>query len=274
MDSGQIARFIGKNNLLRKLAYRMISLTTLREWYIRSALEKIIPGDGGEFTLLDAGSGMGQHAWFVANRYPMAQVTALELDEAQVEDCRCFAEKEGLSNLQFHQADLSTFSTNAQYDSLICCSVLEHIKEDDSVLISYYNMLKSDGKILIYVPTSEKRVLAFLDRKIHHPLKRSGVKLPHQHVRYYSKDELVARLNDKGFSVDSSMITYGHYGRLAYDVVTAVQYHFLFKFIFPFYLLMVHPFILLLMWADFRQNNKQGNGLLIIASKNGKASHE
>jgi len=271
MDSGQIARFIGKNNLLRKLAYHIISLTTLREWYIRAALAKIIPRNGCEFTLLDAGSGMGQHAWFVANRYPMARVTAVELDEKQVEDCRWFAEKEGLNNLQFHQADLSTFSTNAKYDSLMCCSVLEHIKEDDSVLESYYDMLKSDGKMLIYVPTGEKRVLAFLGRKIHNQLKKSGVKLPHQHVRYYSKDELVARLNDHGFSVDRSMITYGHYGRLAYDVVTAVQYHFLFKFLFPFYLLMVHPFILLLMWADYRRNNKQGNGLLVIASKNGKA---
>jgi hypothetical protein len=41
----------------------------------------------------------------------------------------------------------------------------------------------------------------------------------------------------------------------------------MFKWIFPVYLVLIHPFVLFLMWRDISIINKNGNGLLMIARK-------
>lgn len=265
MDSGEIARFIGKRVLIRKLAFLFITVTTLREWYIRSGIRRILKGRAN-FSLLDAGSGMGQHAYQVAKSFPDAKVVGIEKDAGQVRDCNAFASKTGLKNLTFLQGDLADHKFDP-FDAILCCSVLEHIREDRTVLAGFHQALKEDGHLLIYVPTSEKRVLASLARKIHARLKKTGDQFPHEHVRYYTPEELTRKLQETGFTIEERTITYGHYGRLAYDIVTNVQYNSLFKYIFAFYLFLVHPFVLVLMWADYLSNNKEGNGLLIIARK-------
>jgi len=265
MDSGEIARFIGKRILVRKLAFFFITVTMLREWYIRRSIRKIL-NRNEKLSVLDAGSGMGQNAYQIAKKYPNATVIGIEKDGAQVDDCNYFAKKEKLNNLTFYQGDLADYQFDA-FDAILCCSVLEHIREDIKVLSGFHSALKENGSLLIYVPTSERRVLKSLERKINAKLERSGDEFPHEHVRYYTPQELSDKLESTGFHVESKTITYGPFGRLAYDIVTSVQYHSLFKYIFPFYLIFVHPFVLLLMLADYLKNNEDGNGLLIIARK-------
>ncbi len=267
MNSKEISRFIGKNILLRKIGFFLISITTLREWYIQKALNQILAQINKPFDFLDAGSGMGQHAIDVASTFPNARVTGIELDEEQVQDCNFFALKSGLKNFEFVQGDLSNFQQDKMYDVILCASVLEHISDDMGTLTRLNNTLKNNGYVLIYVPSSEQRVLASLERKINAITEKENKKYPHEHVRYYSEEELHEKLNKTGFNVIDSIITYGSFGRLAYDIVTSVQYSSLFKYIFPFYLMLVHPFVMLLMWADYKRNNKDGNGLMIVAQK-------
>jgi hypothetical protein len=128
--------------------------------------------------------------------------------------------------------------------------------------------LKTNGTLIVYIPTSEQRVLNSLGRTIHHLVQKSGSLYPHEHVRYYTAHELCQKLELCGFQVDSMIVTYGPYGRLAYDIVTSVQYNPFFQWIFPFYLLFLHPLVLTLMWADYMKKNRDGNGLLVIATKN------
>ena len=267
MDSKEISSFIGRKIYIRKLGFLFILWTTLREWYIRKGIRKICQPLNKKVTVLDAGSGLGQHAYFVARKWPLTEVTAIEVDEKQVKDCNYFVKKIGLENIEFLQGDLSQFNFNNKFDIILCSSVLEHIEDDQAVLSSYHDNLKQNGSLLVYVPTSEKRVLSSLDRKIKKQLKETGKALPHEHVRYYSKEELVSKLEKNGFEIKDIVITYGKYGRLSYDIVTSVQYSSVFKLLFPFYLLLIHPLVLLLMWADYLIKNNEGNGLLIIASK-------
>jgi hypothetical protein len=97
--------------------------------------------------------------------------------------------------------------------------------------------------------------------------KKSTTKLLHEHVRYYSKEEISSKLAQAGFEIKESHITYGHYGRYAYDIVTLVQYNRFFKLFFPFYFVFIHPYVMLLMWVDLIAENKTGNGLLVLAQK-------
>ncbi len=154
-----------------------------------------------------------------------------------------------------------------KFDTILCASVLEHIENDKQVLSSLYRALNKRGYLIVYVPTSERRVFPFLIRKIHKMTKEKSAKYPHEHARYYSGDELQNKLEESGFNIVDKTISYGPFGRLSYDIVTSIQYSPVFKYIFPFYFVLVHPFVLLLMWADIRMNNHDGNGLMIFAQK-------
>ena len=95
----------------------------------------------------------------------------------------------------------------------------------------------------------------------------AGDEYPHGHVRYYNPDELHTKLKSVGFDIVDSVITYGKFGRFAYDIVTTVQYSKFFQLLFPLYFVFVHPFVMLLMLADYLTENKEGNGLLVVAHK-------
>lgn len=267
MNSKEIARLIRKRTWLRKLGYWIIFFTTLREWYIRKGIKKIIKQLDRSFSLLDAGAGMGQHIYYVAKKNPLARTTGVELDKDQINDMKKFAENQRLDNLKLIQGDLTKVKFSGAFDAVLCCSVLEHIEEDMVVLRKIARHTKENGHLLVYVPVSEKRVFRSLERAIERMVKDAGQRFPHEHVRYYSEEELKNKMIQVGFEPITVTRTYGRCGRLAYDIVTSVQYTPLFRYIFPLYFILVHPFVFLLMVADYKNSNKNGNGLMIIARK-------
>jgi len=266
MTSKEIADFIGKKIFLRRLLYFVIFLTTLREWYLRKALHFVLKGKK-IFTFLDAGSGLGQHAVFVARNFPHADVLGIDVDEKQAEDNLYFAVKTRINNLIFKCNSLLEIEKDEKFDTILCASLLEHIENDVEALRTIYQAINHKGYLIIYVPTAERRVFPFLKRKIQKMTREKQAKYPHEHVRYYTEDELHKKLEETGFNVIEKTITYGPFGRLSYDIVTSIQYSPVFKYIFPFYFVLVHPLVLLLMWADIKMNNHEGNGLMIIAQK-------
>jgi 2-polyprenyl-3-methyl-5-hydroxy-6-metoxy-1,4-benzoquinol methylase len=270
MNSKTISRCLGQSVIRRKIGFRLLSITTLWEWYICRQMWQALARIEAPFSFLDAGSGMGQHAFAVAKRFPASDVTAIELDGEQVRDCAVVAQKLGYGNLRFLNGDLADFHYDETFDVILCSHILEHIQNDVPVIHALYKGLKKNGTLIVYSPTSEHRVLDSLGRTIHRMVKKSGDVYPHQHVRYYTAGDLCQKLQQDGFQVVSVIVTYGPYGRLAYDIVTSVQYSPFFQWIFPFYLLFIHPFVLTLMWADYSTKNRDGNGLLVVAIKNEK----
>lgn len=267
MNSKQIADFIGRRLWLRRVIYFFIRLTTLREWYLRNAIDRVIARYGQTpIRVLDAGSGMGQHSFDIA-RKPSSRVIGIETDAQQVEDCREASDKFGLSSVSFYKGDVMHLDLDMQFHMILCSSVLEHLNDDRKALNGFARLLEPGGTLIVYVPASEQRVLSFLNRKIAHQVRNENAKYPHGHVRYYSAPDLQNKLESTGLTLVETRITYGPYGRLAYDIVTSVQYQPLFIWIFPFYFLFVHPFVMLLMWADMHHRKTSGNGLMMLAVK-------
>jgi len=267
MNSKAISRLLGKSVVKRKIGFHLLYMTTLWEWTIRKAVWQAVSAKKIPFAFLDSGSGMGQHAFAVAKKYPQARVLGIELDREQVDDCNHVAHKMAQDNLRFRSGDLADFKAFNAFDVILCSHILEHIQEDVAVIRALYNGLKKGGTLIVYVPTSERRVLASLDRTIHKMVRKAGMPLPHDHIRYYTREELCGKLERQGFYIQAATVTYGSYGRLAYDIVTSVQYSPFFLLIFPFYLVFIHPLVLVLMWADYCKRNREGNGLLIVAVK-------
>ncbi len=267
MNFNSLSRWIGKHVFFRKLAFSIIRLTTLREWYINRLFKNVLRNKNASFCFLDLGCGLGQHSIAIARKYPHSRVIAIDADGEKIENCRYFAQKEKISNIRYLSIKAQDLGQEMSCDIILCNSVLEHIRDDETVLLTLFNILRAGGYLLIYVPIAEDRLLPHLTRQQHKLLLRDKATFLHEHVRYYSKSELLTKLKRTGFEIDDYEFTYGIYGKLSYDIVTTVQYSPFFKLIFPFYLLFLHPYIMLLMWADYRQQIKTGNGLIIVAHK-------
>jgi 2-polyprenyl-3-methyl-5-hydroxy-6-metoxy-1,4-benzoquinol methylase len=267
MRFDELTRLVGQRIWLRQLVFTLVRLTTLREWYLYSAIKKELKKHSNKFSFLDAGCGMGQFAFRIAKKYPSAKVTGLEQVDRRVQDNNRVAARMGLKNLEFFTRDISQLTEMNQYHFILCNSVLEHINDDIKTLEKLYDALYEKGILIIYVPSQEKRVLKALKRIQDHQIKKSKTGKLHDHIRYYSKNELVSKAVSVGFYCLQSTSTYGRFGRWSYDLVTFVQYHRHVKWLFPLYLIFLHPAVMILMWLDFIQNNKQGNGLMVVCQK-------
>jgi SAM-dependent methyltransferase len=267
MNSKEISRFIGRNIGLRKLGFRIIFLTTLREWYIARAMRRLFAADPKIHSALDAGCGMGQHTYNLAKRNPALRIGAIEQDAEQAADLVDFFKRCGIDRVEVRAGDITRDDLGAPVDLLLCCSVLEHIEDDLALMRRFHARIRAQGRLLIYVPLAEKRVFKSLQRRIEAMTRAAGDRLPHGHVRYYSAELLESRLQQSGFTVVQRELSYGPYGRLAYDLVTALQFSRFFLLLFPFYLVLLHPFVMGLMAIDFLRTNREGNGLILVARK-------
>ncbi len=273
MNSKEIARLIGRRPWLRRVGYRLIFFTTLREWYIARALRRLLAVDPEIRSALDAGCGMGQHTYALAKGRPGLRITAIEQDAEQCADLADFFQRRGLETVEVRTGDITRTDLGEPVDLVLCCSVLEHIEDDLGLLRRFRDHLREEGCVLIYVPLSERRVLKSLERRIATLTQQAGENLPHGHVRYYTPQELEARLRQCGFSVFHRELSYGPAGRLAYDLVTRVQFSRFFLLLFPFYLVLLHPLVMGLMAMDYFGSQSDGNGLLLVARKSQRFTH-
>jgi len=219
------------------------------------------------FSALDAGFGMGQHLYRMACHHRDARFYGLEADAGEVADFDDFCKRRGLDRVRLITGELPGASLPEAVDAAVCCSVLEHIEDDVQTLAWFWRNLNTQGRLLIYVPTSERRLLPALRRRLEKMTASAGTKLPHGHARYYQPEELKAKLAQAGFALTTEKVTYGWAGRLSYDLVTSIQYHRGFRWLFPFYLLLLHPLVLLLMAIDYVTPHRSGNGYLCMAQK-------
>lgn len=72
-------------------------------------------------------------------------------------------------------------------DTILCCNVLEHVKDDDSVLKNFYQLLSSGGRLIILVPAM-KILYNSLDQEL-------------GHLRRYSKKEIIMKLKSNSFKI-------------------------------------------------------------------------
>lgn len=96
--------------------------------------------------------------------------------------------KKNLPNVDFVQFDVTQGSIGEQFDMIAAFDVIEHIENDAAALENIYQMLSKDGVLLISVPQHN-----FLWSRLDEIVK---------HKRRYSRRELVAKLEKKGFEIN------------------------------------------------------------------------
>jgi glycosyltransferase involved in cell wall biosynthesis len=140
--------------------------------------------------VLEAGSGIGNLTELFLDRERLACV---DLDPFYVE--RLNQRYGHLANLSFHEADLSQLENcsqlrQAKLDTVVCINVLEHIEDDEKVLRNFYQLLRPGGHALLLVP-ADPRLYSAVDKTL-------------GHYRRYTREEMVAKMQQAGFDVVES----------------------------------------------------------------------
>ena len=125
---------------------------------------------GGACRVLDIGTGTGLIALMMAQRYPEARVTAVDIDEKAVLQARGNVEASPFADrIQVVEADIQTFEAAETFDSIVCnppffedslvCPDPQRTEARHTVTLGYrqlmdaaFRLLKDDGRFSIIIP--------------------------------------------------------------------------------------------------------------------------
>jgi len=203
--------------------------------------------------VLDAGSGAGHYAFFVARRFPKARVRGVDVNEEAIALCRKRQEAEGPDNLEFLLRDITEPLGEELYDFIYAIDVLEHIEDDEALLANFHRALKPDGVLLIHTPLEVVGQRHFLRRFAHYHV--AG------HVRDgYAESDLLKKMRGANLEVFFKLYTHGPWGTLAWDLWMLCREKLWAR-------LLLRPLAALLVRLETTGRNRWGNCLLLAAVK-------
>lgn len=261
----KLGGIVKRSPFLRKIFYFALGMMFLREWYVKRKIKQLY-GKNAPKDIFDAGCGFGQYSYFMARKFPTAQIKAVDVKVDYLEDCKFFFEKTGLQNVHFEYADLQKIDFENQFDFVLSVDVMEHIEDDIGVFKRFYKALRPGGRVLINTPSN----LGGSDAD-----SEDDDSFIEEHVRLgYSKEDISTKLEAAGFEVESFNYTYGKWGNRYWRL--GIKYPMLmlnksqlFFIILPFYYSLTIWWTLLFMWLDVNDVNKrEGTGVLVVGKKN------
>lgn len=250
---------------LRVAFYKTLDLMFLRSWYVRRELKKLRKKFGSrEISILDAGCGYGQYTYFMAKHMAPCKITAVDVKEEWIADCKNFFPSRGISNVSFEVADLTKLSFNSQFDAIVCVDVMEHIPDDVAVFANFSKALKAGGYVIINSPS------IYGGSDVHDDHEESFIG---EHARVgYSHEELDEKLGGQGLRQYQYRYTYGFWGDKAWRL--GIKYPMLLLnvskallVLLPFYYLITFLFTYVMMQLDYRTKNNVGSGINYTAMK-------
>ncbi|MBT4483503.1 MAG: class I SAM-dependent methyltransferase [Candidatus Latescibacteria bacterium] len=258
---------------LLRLHHFLVAATTLRVWYVRRIIGKLLKILPAPFRFLDAGCGAGDMIIPYMPDYRSSFFIGIDKIEDNVAVCNAYTHKRDFLNSIFLKANVEEYVPDKPVDIITCITVLQYVEDDIKALNNFYEALIPGGYLVLYVPVNYDRVFhwyKWLTTKYFHSNEydfRQGIK------RHYTFDDVIKRLTSAGFIITSSSYTYGTMGKIAYELysmgllimqklpwIPALFFAVLF-------ICGAYPFILLFMLFDFFHKKSHGNGLLVVARK-------
>lgn len=140
---------------------------------LSSLLETILPLVPGiqkrlkeGIEVLDIGCGSGRALNLMAKTYPNSRFTGYDLCEEPIATATAEAAKQGLTNVQFKQRDLTDFKPEKQYDFITAFDAIHDQARPDKVLSGVYQALKPDGVFLVQDIDASSHVVNNMDHPI------------------------------------------------------------------------------------------------------------
>jgi SAM-dependent methyltransferase len=100
--------------------------------------------------VLEAGCGVGAQTVTLAQRSPEARFTSVDISADSVAEAERRADRAGLTNVQFRQADIFELPFDAEsFDHVFVCFVLEHLSMPVDALAVLNGLLRPGGSITV-----------------------------------------------------------------------------------------------------------------------------
>jgi 2-polyprenyl-3-methyl-5-hydroxy-6-metoxy-1,4-benzoquinol methylase len=251
--------FGGEIHFLRKRLAEKLFLRVFGSWHTGARIRAFhIFRIGSEYLkpgchILDAGCGLGRHAFFIARKYPKVHIIGVDMDNENISICNRIREKNGCKNVRFHIGDLRYLNLKGDFDLIICSDVLEYIKEDHMVLANFKKLLKKDGRLILHTPRlNPKRLLGVFGSYLNGDGSEKFA-----HVREgYSEAELREKLRKNGLKIMNLRYTFGSLGSLSWEISKILER------VKPLFVV-CFPLILSLAFMDTLKTHKEGNGILV-----------
>lgn len=261
-----LGNVVSHRPVLRKVFYRLLDILLLRSWHIHQAIRMFSRSvkKGETIHVLDAGSGFGQYAWYMARKHPQWNITAIDIKEEEIMACNHFFDQTNKKNVRFVVGDLRELPGSECYDLILSVDVMEHIEEDELVFSNFYRLLKSGGLLLISTPSDKGGSDVQND---------SDHSFIDEHVRDgYGIGEIENKLSKSGFQHIAAKYSYGAPGSAAWRLsmkvpMTMLGWSRAMFIVLPVYYLLCMPFVLLLNLADLKTKQHTGTGLIVKAWK-------
>jgi SAM-dependent methyltransferase len=101
-------------------------------------------------TVLEAGCGVGAQTLTLAQRSPGAQFTSIDLSADSIAEAKRRADRAGLTNVEFQQADIFGLPFDAEsFDHVFVCFVLEHLSRPVEALAILKSLLRPGGTMTV-----------------------------------------------------------------------------------------------------------------------------
>ncbi len=258
----------------RRLFYKAIDILLLRTWHIHKYIKLWLKQAPPEPDVLDAGSGLGQHSYFIARHCPKCKIIGIDINQRQVDDANYFFQRIGYGDrVKFQTGNLEQYVCPQCFDLVLNIEVIEHILNDKQVLDNFSRSLRKGGWLILSTPSlyAESHDHEHDEHDSDHDKDKDY--FVDEHVREgYDPEELKQMLENVGFTDVNVKFMYGKWGGKAWVLsmkwpIIMLNKSFLFFLILPVYYLILSPVILLFDWLDTVTENKRGGSLLVIAKK-------
>jgi SAM-dependent methyltransferase len=101
-------------------------------------------------TVLEAGCGVGAQTVTLAQHSPEARITSIDISESSLAEARGRAERAGVTNVEFRQADVFELPFEPEtFDHVFVCFLLEHLSWPVTALERLRDLLRPGGTITV-----------------------------------------------------------------------------------------------------------------------------
>jgi cyclopropane-fatty-acyl-phospholipid synthase len=129
---------------------RVQTLADAEEAMLALSCERAQIADG--MRVLDLGCGWGSLSLWLAEQYPLAQITGVSNSHGQREWIEAEAERRGLRNLEIITADVNDFAPAGRYDRVMSIEMFEHMRNWHELLRRVCTWLEPEsGRAFVHV---------------------------------------------------------------------------------------------------------------------------
>lgn len=252
-----VGRAVAKQQL-KQLIRRTIGEPYVGKRLKLRRLSHVLPALGLQpSTVLDAGSEDATFVYWLADMYPAADVTAVDIDGSAIAACRAARPRAYARRVRFETASFSDLEPDS-FDLITAFDVLEHIEDDSAAASDLARALRPGGTLLVHVPRDRWTTWSGL---VHRIPDEEAWRINPGHVRQgYSPASLRELLTGAGLRVQATDTWVGRWGVLAHDVYRRLEHPA------PLRLLSI-PMTELCALLDARASRPEGNTVFAHAVK-------